>query len=225
MEFIYTRNGEITALVFDAVIEALHEATAQATDHRVARGVDITDHITHAPERLSAQVFVTNTPILAIGSAQGSVSSLALDVGGVLDFRRYAKAPKQPAQLETTPRKAAVSVLQFTDPPDRVREVLDLLHTLKEEGTIFTIVTSHREYPAMLLLGISDAKTAKTGDAAQIDLTFRQVRFADSATVAAEPLETRAEREQARGGQDTEEAEGREASLWFQLSESLGGIL
>ena len=60
------------------------------------------------------------------------------------------------------------------------RDALDLLLRLRDEKEPFTIVTERRTYTDMLMVGLSIAEDARTGDALGFTARFQQIRFAEN---------------------------------------------
>jgi len=64
MQLIFTTDAGLEAsILFDATLSEDHVAEAFIPEHPVEEGVNVTDHIRPALDRLSARVHVTNTPI------------------------------------------------------------------------------------------------------------------------------------------------------------------
>ena len=67
---------------FDAVLSEEHERDAEVTDHSVEQGVAITDHVRPEPDRLTLEVFVSNTPVY---SADAVLQAVVLNVASPTD--------------------------------------------------------------------------------------------------------------------------------------------
>lgn len=232
MEVLYTEGGEIKVVVFDATIRELHGHSAVATKHPVEQGAPVTDHVKPDPDTLSVDVHVTNTPVVSpnVDGANGEVRSMSLRT----EARAQAKGAKvsregkvTAAEYESKGLRSAANVLQFGGSFDRVGTVYEVLARLCKEGVEVTVVTSLRQWDAMLISRVTVPREAKgSRHAATFQVDFSEVRFAETETVGTpEPLETRAERARRRGAQGTEDAESEEdVSLAAQLLESSTGI-
>jgi hypothetical protein len=207
-EFLYTRDNAFRAIVVDATIEEVHTDTATITDHPVAEGSDVSDHVRKDLARLVTGVFVTNTPIVSpnVDGADGRVGSVDLD-GSRSSFSKYAKQ-KESAEQQTKTLGQKVNVLQFSEEFDRLRDVYAQFLREQEAGTIFTVITSVREYDSMVIQEIGLPRDNRFKGAAQFSITWKQFRFVSTETAdVPAPLETRAERERRRGAQGAEEEE------------------
>ncbi len=79
---------------------------------------------------------------------------------------------------------------------------LELLRVVKELGSPLTVITSIREYKSMILTSIEAPRSAKTGDAVEVHLTFEEVRLVSS-QMAEVPATPSASKTQAAGAQPT----------------------
>ncbi len=229
MEILYSEGGERKVVSFDATIKEQSEAAATATKYPIEDGAPVTDHVQAELDILSCVVHVTNTPVRSpdADGMTGEVSSLSLRS----DSRAQRTGAKvgasgnvDEATYETKTVTAAASVLQFTDPPDRVQAVYDVLTNLCKLGVELQVVTTRKEWTSMLLLRVGTIVHVK--DAQEFTLDFQELIFAETETVdTPEPLETRAERERRLGARGTEDAESEEdISLAAQLLERVTGI-
>jgi len=224
-EFLFTRDGEFQAIVVDVTIEENHSDTAMITEHPVESGGSVSDHVKKNPDRLTAVVFVTDTPIISpnVDGANGSTGPLDLE-GASSRFTKYAKSGEA-AEQKTTSYQKSVNVLSFPDGVDRVRAVYDAFRRAKDEGVIFSVITSLREYESLVIADISAPKSAKSGGSVTMTIEFREFRFVSTETIdAPEPLETRAERERRRGAQGAEEepSEQRRSMAAALIEDGLG---
>ena len=76
-------NVEFVAVTVDATITEQHSSTSLITDHVVESGVNIVDHVRPEADRLSVEVFVTNTPVTSPGvdDANGAVKGAQIIPG------------------------------------------------------------------------------------------------------------------------------------------------
>jgi hypothetical protein len=206
VEIFYIRGSVPDFITVDATLRENHAGSASATEHPVERGVDLTDHVHNDRDRLSAEVHISNTPIVSPedDGAFGAVSPVSVET----QRRRLVRGAKsdEDAEYELETGTINANVLQFPTDFDRVRSVYEKFLRVKKEALTLTITTPLRVYENMLLIDVSAPRDATTGDAITLTLEFVQISFADSETVDEPvPLETRAEREARRGPQGTEE--------------------
>lgn len=230
MEILYEVPGEVRVVVFDATVRENHGVSAVATEHPVARGANISDHVRPERRRLSAECHVTNTPLRSpnVDGASGEISALELSTTR-RQFSRYAKAKSgggvDLAETEETAQTVQANVLQFSTDFDRVQTVYDLLDLLCTTGTEITVVTSLRQYDSMVIVDVGAPRDAGSRNAVLFTLEMVEISFAEMELVGTpEPLETRAERRNRRGSQGAEEEEGESRSLAAAMVEDWGGV-
>lgn len=207
MDLLYEAAGEFRAAIFDATLTELHTGSANATEHLVERGVNISDHVRPERDRLSVEAHVSNTPVFSVGvdGAQGSVQPL-LVTGG--PFRRQIKGAQQknPAEYEEVSVDVSANVLQFNASFDRIQAVHEVLRTLMREGTEMTVISALRQYDHMILVNLSAPRNAAAGEGITFSMELQEVRYAESEVVNAPvPLETRGESTRNRGAANAEE--------------------
>lgn len=229
MEILYVVNNEFRTVFVDATIRETHRASALITEHPVAEGADITDHIRPENPGLTAEVHITNTPIRSpnVDGAVGSARAVDLEYTSPrLSEGAKGDSEAEPAEYEDSTFNNRANVLQFDGEFDRVQTVFDVLVELMNTGTRLTIVTSMREYDDMVIADIEAPRDAASRHALTITLEFRHIRTVATEVVnAPEPLESRAERNRRRGNQDAEDEESGEASsLAANLLEEGTGI-
>lgn len=210
MELVYEDdNGNLTSITFDATVSELHSNTAVVTEHPVEVGADVADHVQAQPARLTATVFLTNTPVLP-----------------AVTFLRGAEGRTRSIDLKPTGK---AQVLAFDGEFDRVRDVHSYLVELQRAGAIVRILNSLHEYEDMVISSISAPREQATSEAITLELELVQVRFAESDVVAApEPREPRGVPEQNAGAQPAVEEtspaqQERSRSAWTAITEYLSG--
>ncbi len=103
------------------------------------------------------------------------------------------------------------TVLQFSQPFNRVSEVYEELRKIVETGTFIKIVTDLRTYPNMIIENLETPIEAK--GSVQIAMDAVQIRIVSTETVEiTEPKQTRGERNRKRGNQRTTEDKAPERS-------------
>jgi hypothetical protein len=170
-------------LLIDATISETTDISAEATEHPVEEGIDITDHI--KPNLLSMQLecIVTNTPAYArlIEGAEWATNELIL--------------PNQRSGV-------GARVLTFPTPIDRPVEVVDKLQELIMKGIRVDILDLRLgDVEGWLLIAMSPE--VNRTDSVRFLLTARQIRTAITEEVEApSPRVERARRNQDRGRQN-----------------------
>ena len=233
MDILFTRGDpaqgsvEFVAIVVDATVTETHTKAAEITEHFVGTGANLADHYRLSPDRLSAEVVISNTPIISPGvdSANGSVTPTRIipgvgpygqmDEGARVDSNGNAVAAKWSA-FGTS---ASANILTFAKPFDRVQAVYTQLEKLMQEAQPVTLITKLKQYDNMLLIGMSAPRDAGFSDAIKLTLDFAGARFADSQIInEPAPLEVRGSRTQANGRVDpaptTEETEEQPKQSW-----------
>lgn len=142
----------------DAMLREAPSRASEITDNPVERGLPVSDNIRLKGESLVIEVLVTNTPITPpLSHANGAV--------GV--FR----------QSDDT--KAVV--LQFDQTFDRVRDMYADLARVQGLGLMFDIQSSLRDYTDFAIEQFQCERTDKTGNSARFVITFKRVRYANTA--------------------------------------------
>jgi hypothetical protein len=226
--YLLPDTDESLIVLFDQTVSEAHEATAEVTEHPVETGSVISDHIKINPLVLNLEMFVTNTPIVDIGRGSNSLRNLQVP--------RY-KAPLLPTpgsafnavataiQNTNGPRSFRVSVLDFPEPFDRVKEIHEQLLELWAAGATMSAITSTRTYDDMVLVGVNLPRTEPGG--ASFNLNLKQIKTVTTSTVTApQPLEKSGKPGQSKGSQSTKPVNGKDAvksqSLAFKALEALG---
>jgi len=214
-----TPSGVLSALEFDAVTAEDHTVAADATEHTVETGANITDHVRTKLAEFTMQGVITNTPLneTTIGTSPGALvlgqATLALQgatsrqdttasvTGGVASpfrpngFPRPSSAPVATRGVRTTQlTNVSGSSLQATQRVDRVLHVYRTLKALCEGGVRLDVSTYLRVYEDMIITSLSAPRDGK--DAITFSISFRELRTADSKTAVVrkrKPKEKRAE--------------------------------
>ena len=194
-------DGSLNLIDFDAAIGEQHNVSAIVTEHPVANGASIVDHIRPNQDTLSIDVFITDTPV-------------NLDVA--------------PVEKQTFPKFGAEDIRivngEFSGKFKRVERTYDQLRKLVRSGVFVDVHTSVRHYKNMLISDLSAPRTAGTGTAVVFTIELRQVRLVSSKEVSVPlPVEVRAKPAKQRGGKNpkqTDEKTGDDASFFSRLTGS-----
>lgn len=188
-------TGQTYTLTLDASIRESHTATSTVTDHPVERGSNVADHIRPDPDTLTMEAMISNTPhflpadhmggvILADKEVRGAQVSAADSVGrapfGGGAVGLVASALPLPTallgQIGTSVYQTA-TVQGFTGDFDRVTECYKELLKIRADGRLVRILTTLRAYSNMAMTSLEVTREAKVGNALQLSLAFKNVRF------------------------------------------------
>lgn len=205
-----TTFGELT---LDATISETTDITAEATEHPVEEGVNVTDHVRPGLLRIQLDCIVTNTPIRPMVEG-ASIETRALS-------------------LPSGSKSVSARVLTFAQPFDRPVEVVDQLRELIHGGTRVDILDLRLgDLEGWLLIGMSPEVNAL--DSVRFTLTAQELRTAVTEEVESpSPRVERARRSADNGRQNgadenATQQNGVDASLLRRASdvrEGLGNIL
>jgi hypothetical protein len=187
-------------LHFDVVTQELHERTCEVTEHPVEQGVNIVDHVRPNTDRVSLEVFVSNTPVYSTDgqvlpltmsldkpgqvTAAGNSSFFAGGTSALLDVGLQAIGLQQ-----GFPSSITANVLQFQGDIDYVQNCCNTLNRLRDTATLLSVVTPKQFYSNMIIDGDVMRRDAQSGTGAYFSLSFRQIRVVSSSIVDA-PLPT-----------------------------------
>jgi hypothetical protein len=176
------KAGQPKELHFDVVTSETQEQNVTATEHPVEDGANVADHIRRELDRVSLEVFVSNTPIADVNNRGGKVATVPITI------EKY-KAPLAPTPgavfnavgsaisgLFAGKEEYNAQVFRFPDDFDAVAETLATLEQIRDDASLVTVTTSARDYENMLLESVSLNKTARTGTGATFTLMFREMR-------------------------------------------------
>lgn len=195
-------DGQEQTLTFDATVRDAHVSAALVTEHPVERASNISDHVRSELDRVSLEVVVSDTPIVAptdhndgvTGSTQGVVAG-----------------------------DAKAQVLVFTGGMNRARSVYEELLELMGAGTRVNLFTSLREYEGMVLKLVSPVRQADSGSSLVATIELVQFNVVDSQIVAApEPRQPRARPGANSGQQNGDEDPDGAASQSFAAAAADG---
>jgi hypothetical protein len=219
MDILWEEEGQLKVVVFDATLRYVMTSSASVTSHPVERGQAVTDHIRSEPLAFSADVFVTNHPIVSVGQdgATGSVQRLDL-TGQRRDFLKGAQG-KTAAKYEVKEVTASAQVLQFPDSFDRILTIWETLSRFCNEGILVTLVNHLGDFDNVAITRVTAPREAR--GSVTFTIEGRQIKLVDSEIVEVEPLETRAERARRLGAVGTEEVGTGEISFAAQILEAV----
>lgn len=218
MEIVYERDGVLTSMRFDATLREQHETAAIVSEHRVESSggpTDFTDYRRPGRWQLTAEVFITDTPVREVDDATRASNVV---VSYDLTSRALASGASERADARYSEVKVGGSaqVHAFPGAATRVRDVLERLRQLDEENTIVSVTGRDHVYPRLWITSISYPRTAE--GSARVRIVFAEVHTA-STSVGADPRDLRARRPRNRGDQSPEqESTPQRESIWHQLA-------
>lgn len=144
--------GKIGNLVLDATLSERHQFTNQVTDFPVEDGSNISDHIRRAPEEITIEGFITESPVdfffnLFSTVFSKSPSRITAAYEELMKIGGY-EYPNQPS-----------SILETSNSPQLVE-----------------IVTSLRTYSDMALTSLNINRTPQQGYSISFMITFKRIR-------------------------------------------------
>lgn len=218
-------------ILIDATVTEATDVSATATEHPVEDGADITDHVHPDLRKITLDCVVTNTPINdAILS--GSVAAISVSLPDLMTIEAGATEKRRSTVKMVAQKLSAVSVLQFSEEKDRVKEVVAMLEELTITGTRVDILgLRFGDLYDRIITSINP--TVEDNDGVRFTLTAQEIRTARTTRVAApSPRVERARRAVAAGqqsassGSETTEAQQRANRSSFArnlLQSALGG--
>jgi hypothetical protein len=111
MELAYKVGDVFTSLYIDAAIRESHSTASQITEHPVEQGANVADHVRPELEKLTFDVYFTNTPIRLPKSHVGTALSG--------DFKS-ADLPEPPSESLTWRRDGGPTLVSPVIPPQRL---------------------------------------------------------------------------------------------------------
>ncbi len=187
--------GDLDSLTFDSTLREVFTSSGTLSEHSLETGATISDHVRHAPDRVSLECFVSDSPPFVPASLmdgiQGSVQRLDLAMGKRRELAEGSRNGRA-ARYRTKSETQKTEVLKFDQAPGRVRRVLDELRRLKDANTLVTGLGLEVEIDEMLIQSISAPKAVEDGESITFRIELVSVQFASSEIVAVpEPDEPR----------------------------------
>jgi hypothetical protein len=194
----YIQRPGGTELHFDVVMSVTPEFVSTVTNNPVEKGADVADHIRKELDRVTLEVYVSDTPIIETdlegnNTRGGAVRSKVLNIPeptptfiptpGAL-FNALGSAVSGLISGAAPP--TAAQVLSFSKEFDAGEECLKILEKIRDDAELVEIYTSAKVYSNMALVRIGGPKVDKdTGGGASFTLEFKQIRLVSVAFVAA----------------------------------------
>jgi hypothetical protein len=194
---VETTVGE---LELDATISEVTDITAEATEHPVEEGSNITDHVRPGLLRIQLECIVSNTPTrprvpgASVGNVDLELPDRTIFAGGAIRTTRSRTEGR-------TGGTVRARVLQFAQDFDRPVEVADQLRELMHSGTPVDLLDLRLgDLEGWILVGMSPE--VATTDSISFTLTAQELRTAVTQEVAApSPRVERGRNQRQRGRQ------------------------
>lgn len=198
-------------LLFDVVMTETLEHTATATEHPVEQGANVSDHVIDNLDMVSLDIFVSNSPVDDVNDMYGgSVSGLDLKVPTLDRPPALTPGSLMNAGIDAVkgllngPTAWKALVQQFPEKFDNVSFILSTLIDWKERGVLGKVITPHRSYESMVIVGVKSDRDSSTGDASKISLSLKEIRLVEAKLVTAPiPTEPRGAISKPKGRQPT----------------------
>lgn len=139
----------------DAVVSETHTRTNTVTDHPVEEGANISDHSRPEPDRVSVELYVSDTPASVEQMQRAQKFMQQAGLGAVLN-------PDGESSV------AAV--------PGYSRAVRDRLDGYRLAGQLVTVATAIKLYQSMVIESIAETRTAKEAEAFHATISFKFIR-------------------------------------------------
>lgn len=211
VSFVSPDSGALFTVEFDAITAERHSLQAVVSEHPVARGVNIADHV--RPQLAEVQITgaVSDTPLnrsiaglnrgftdaldifaltrTRVSDATATVASswtrlLPTVVFGQLASPRRLEVSSSgsPAQyVDGVASVGSFSHLAFSEPVGRTRAFFQIFDTLRTRGIPVKLTTDLREYPQMILTSVTVQRDGTSS--VELDLSFREFSVAETQTV------------------------------------------
>lgn len=234
VDFIFeTADGQLFALLADAVERERHELAAVATEHEVEEGVAITDHVREQAPTFGCVAVFSDTPLRTIVGEEGqqwfgvNVFSQQRDLerysGRTVTRAASARPPARGNELgEGSTVAARATVLSADAEITRRVDSWAVVQSAMRYGWRATIRTQLHTFRSMVLLQALTVLEAADGTWLKAELSFRQIRQVATELVdAREPLRPRDREQTDQGAQATEDVDASEVRRSL-LSQGVG---
>lgn len=157
------------------------------------------------------------------GGALEAVSTALLPFPVARALRNIPPPTVTPATWEERAKTHSASVLQFSQPFDRVAAVRTILKELQDAGSLLSVITAVDQYDQMVLENMETVRADR--DSVDMILDFVEVITVESQIVdVPDPVEPRGKKKTNAGAQPTEPASAENVSAWNQLQEAFTGF-
>ncbi len=140
------KHSQVGSLILDATMSAEHTLESEVTDFPVEDGVNVSDHIWPKPRRFKIEGFITNSPVLILGTL----------------FRRLGNADTENGKVVGP----AINYVQVA------YKILEDMHLKRE---LITVSTGLATYTDMAIESITIPVSPTQGDSLQFQMTVKKV--------------------------------------------------
>lgn len=205
-----SKAGVTLQLFFDVVLQETQEMTSAVTEHPVEKGANVTDHVRAENDRVSLEVYVSNSPARDVNNRGMTLESMTLDIPVIepasLSIGGLINGAFNALQGSKGPERTA-TVYKFSNAFDAVSDTRAILEELRTSATLLDVVTSSKDFQNMVLRSHTIKKNESTGTGATFALEFQQIRLVETKIVNAPiPTETRGKKAVSKGAQGTKPA-------------------
>lgn len=208
-----TKDGQSKSLFFDVTTEESQDLTSTPTEYPVEDGANVADHVKDELDKVTLEVFVSQTPIYDMNNRGGRVEPVKITppkfkaplaptpgavyaaVGGLLKDAIGALLGKSAPQY-------AAQVLKFPSTFDAVADTLTVLEKIRDEKQLVTVVLPSKDFENMCLVHVGVRGNAGTGTGRSFTLEFHEMRKVKVSIVNAPvPTQPRANVQKPKGNQ------------------------
>ena len=169
-----TVEGKTSTIYLDATINETSSNKSTMTTHPVERRTSVSDHVILEPRELTIEGIITNTPF----DTASQLSGLATSVVGRVGRNVLGTGPLS-SGLQVAAGKTLSSLFGIGNDV-RVSTAVKEFNLIREAKTPITIVTGLQTYTDFLLIGFQISRDKDTGNAVNVSLEFREIKFAES---------------------------------------------
>lgn len=177
-QILRTVGSQVTPLILDGTVKEVFTATAEATQHPVEDGADVTDHVIIRPDGLSISGIITETPFGGLSDLiKASGATVASAIGGALGPFGGAVGAIAGA---AGGKSLAGSIFGSTD---RVLSaVCKEFVNLRDARQPVDIQTGLQLYSGYIFVSFTATRDQKTGGSINVDLEFKELILVESQT-------------------------------------------
>ena len=195
-------------LIFDAVPEEQHRATAIATEDQVEEGAAVTDHVRPERQVLTFKAVISDTPIASNDAIGVELRPAELQIPGApaiataasFDGGRWSAATLE----EGAGRLVKIAILEPTGEVTRVDDALAVIEDARQRSILAIVTTRFRTYENMALVEFVADRTAGDGTWLRGSFVFKEIGFQSVELVDDPvPLRPRDRVEEQKGAQET----------------------
>jgi len=226
--------GATQEIAFDATPSHAHEFSQTVTDSSVEEGVNVSDHATPDLDRVVLNVFVSNQPIRAGADPSGRIEEIEAIIPKYEEFSPpvgISNVDQTSAGISLGALTQTISngisdllsrggtqkfrVLLFDQGLNRPRQFYETFKALSREATLCRVLTSLHDYDNMVVLNVSAIRSTTTGDGAEFDISFREIRIVatEVGVVAVDVAVIRAAQAQSLGSKASSDASAGNKSI------------